>query len=66
MFESLCEDEHDAQAMKIVNRAFVAITVCFIAFGAFAISTRLGGGAPPTSVSYGTEKAHPASHVIGD
>ena len=35
-------------------------------FGGFALATRLGADAPPSSVSYGSEKAHPSAAVFGD
>ncbi len=66
MFEQLCEDEHDAHAMKIVHRAFLGVTLVFVVLGGVAITTRMGKAAPPTSVAYGTEKAHPTAVVFGD
>lgn len=66
MWKELCDDEHDVQAMTFVNRAIMIIAVSFLTFGGFAIATRLGASAPPTSVTYGTEKAHPTATVFGD
>ncbi len=66
MWNNLCEDEHDSHAMKLTNRVFVTIAVCFLAFGGYAISTRLGADVPPTSVTYGTEKPHETASVFGD
>jgi hypothetical protein len=66
MWNQLCDDEHDAQVMTLMNRVIVGISVCFLAFGGFAISTRFGHPAPPTSVAYGTEQAHHDAAVFGD
>lgn len=66
MWNELCDDEHDAHAMKVIHRAVVVIGVCFIGFAGFAISTRLGANQPPTSVAYGTEKAAHDVVVLGD
>ena len=66
MWKNLCDDEHDTHAMTVINRTFVGILVCFLSFGGFAIATRLGANVPPSSVSYGTEKAHPTATVFGD
>ncbi len=52
--------------MKVINRAILTIAVCFLSFGGFALATRLGADAPPSSVSYGSEKAHPSAAVLGD
>ena len=52
--------------MKVINRAILTIAVSFLTFGGFALATRLGADAPPSSVSYGSEKAHPAAAVFGD
>ena len=52
--------------MKVINRAILTIAVCFLSFGGFALATRLGADAPPSSVSYGSEKAHPGAAVFGD
>ncbi|MEN9593259.1 MAG: hypothetical protein RJA21_1735, partial [Gemmatimonadota bacterium] len=49
-----------------INRAILTIAVCFLSFGGFALATRLGADAPPSSVSYGSEKAHPSAAVFGD
>ncbi len=58
-------DAHDVHSMRVIHYTCVAIGVAFIGFGAFAITTRLGAQAPPASVSYGTEQAHPSATVIG-
>ena len=42
MWNDLCDDAHDAQTMKVINRAVVVIALSFITFGGYAISTRLG------------------------
>jgi len=52
--------------MKVINRAILTIAVCFLSFGGFALATRLGADAPPSSVSYGSEKAHLSAAVLGD
>lgn len=52
--------------MKVINRAILSIAVCFLAFGGFAMATRLGAEAPPSSVSYGSEQAHPSAAVFGN
>lgn len=52
--------------MKVINRAILTIAVCFLTFGGFAMATRLGAEAPPSSVSYGSEQAHPDAAVFGD
>lgn len=66
MWNELCDDAHEAHAMKVINRAILTIAVCFLTFGGFALATRLGAKAPPSSVSYGSEKAHPAAAIFGD
>ena len=66
MWNELCDDQHDVHAMTVINRAVLTIVVCFLTFGGYAIATRLGADVPPTSVSYGTEKAHPTATVFGD
>ena len=52
--------------MKIINRAFLTIAVCFLGFAGYAITTRLGASVPPTSVTYGTEAPHATAAVFGD
>jgi hypothetical protein len=66
MWNELCDDAHEAHAMKVINRAILTIAVCFLAFGGFAMATRLGADAPPSSVSYGSEKAGKDAAVFGD
>ncbi len=66
MFNELCDDAHDAHTMKVINRAVMVIAVCFLTFGGYAISTRFGADVPPSSVTYGSEKAHESSAVFGD
>lgn len=66
MWNELCDEEHDAHAMKVIHRAVVVIGVCFLTFGGFAIATRLGGEHPPESVAYGTQKPSADVVVIGD
>ena len=66
MFKELCDDAHEAHAMKVIHRMCMVIGVTFATIGVFAISTRLGAGAPPSSVTYGTEKAAPDAVVFGD
>ena len=66
MWNELCDDAHETHAMKVINRAILTIAVCFLSFGGFALATRLGADAPPSSVSYGSEKAHPSAAVFGD
>ncbi len=52
--------------MKNINRAILTIAVSFLTFGGFALATRLGADAPPSSVTYGSEKAHKDAAVFGD
>ncbi len=52
--------------MQVIHRAVMVIALCFLGFGGFAISTRLGAGHPPKSVAYGTEQAPAGAAVIGD
>ncbi len=52
--------------MKIINRAILTIAACFLTFGGFALATRLGAEAPPSSVSYGSEQAPKDAAVFGD
>ncbi len=66
MWNELCDDAHEAHAMKVIHRAVMVIALSFVSFGGFAIATRLGAGAPPSSVAYGTEKAEPGATVFGD
>lgn len=66
MFDEICDEAHDAQTMKTINRAVMSIVVCFLAFGGYAIATRLGAGAPPTSVTYGSQQAEKGAAVFGD
>jgi hypothetical protein len=66
MWKELCDDAHEAHAMQVIHRAVMVIALCFLGFGGFAISTRLGAGHPPKSVAYGTEQAPAGAAVIGD
>ena len=66
MWYELCDDQHDAHAMKTINRTFLVIFACFLTFAGYAVSTRLGAAAPPESVAYGTAKPDPTNVVIGD
>ena len=66
MWNELCEDAHEAHAMKVINRAILMIALCFLTFGGFAMATRLGAEAPPSSVSYGSEEAQKDAAVFGD
>ena len=66
MWTELCEEAHEAHAMKVINRAILTIALCFLTFGGFAMATRLGAKAPPSSVSYGSEEAQKDAAVFGD
>ena len=66
MWNELCDDAYEAHAMKVINRAIFSIAVCFLAFGGFALATRLGAEAPPSSVTYGSEQTHPSAAVFGN
>lgn len=66
MWNDLCDDAHEARAMKTINRAILTIAVSFLTFGGFALATRLGADAPPSSVTYGSEQAHKNAAVFGD
>lgn len=66
MWNELCEEAHEAHAMKVINRAILTIALCFLTFGGFAMATRFGAEAPPSSVSYGSEEAHKDAAVFGD
>lgn len=66
MFDNLCDDAHEAHALKLINRAVMVIGVVFLTFGGIAISTRLGATQPPASAAYGSEKAGPDAAVFGD
>ena len=66
MWNELCDDAYEAHALKVINRAIFSIAVCFLAFGGFALATRLGAEAPPSSVTYGSEQAHPSASVFGN
>ena len=66
MFKDLCDDAHEAHAMKVIHRACMTIGLTFATIAIFAITTRLGAGAPPSSVTYGTEKPGPDAVVFGD
>ncbi len=66
MWNELCDDQHDASTMKTINRAILVIAVSFLSFGGYAIATRLGAEVPPSSVTYGTEKAPAGAAVLGD
>lgn len=66
MFDQMSPDHHDVHAMRVIHYTCAAIVVAFIGLGAFAISTRMGAGAPPASVAYGTEKPHKTASVFGD
>ncbi|MDQ8162025.1 MAG: hypothetical protein P3C10_05510 [Gemmatimonadota bacterium] len=66
MWNDLCDDQHEAHAMKVIHRAILTIAVCFLTFGGYAISTRLSADAPPKSVAYGSEQAQPDATVLGD
>ena len=66
MFDQMSPDAHDVHAMRVIHYTCAAIAVTFIGFGVFAIGTRMGAGAPPSSVTYGTEKPHRTAAVLGD
>lgn len=66
MFDNLCDDAHEAHALKLIHRAMMVIGVVFITFGGLAIGTRLGASQPPASAAYGTEKATSDAAVFGD
>ena len=66
MFDSLCDDAHEAHSLKLINRAVMVIGVVFITLGGVAIATRLGATHPPASAAYGSEKAGPDAAVFGD
>ena len=66
MWNELCEEAHEAHAMKVINRAILTIALCFLTFGGFAMATRFGAEAPPSSVSYGSEEARKDAAVFGD
>lgn len=66
MWNELCDDQYEAHAMKVINRAILTIAVCFLSFGGYAISTRLHADVPPKSAAYGTETPRPDATVLGD
>ena len=66
MWNDLCDDAHEAHAMQTINRAILTIAVCFLIFGGFALATRFGADAPPSSVTYGSEAAYKDAAVFGD
>ncbi len=66
MFDELCDDQHEAHSLKLIHRVVMVIGVCFITFGGYAITTRLGATVPPTSVTYGTQQPEPTAAVFGD
>lgn len=66
MFNELCDDAHEAHALKVIHRACMVIALTFITFAGVAIGTRLGANTPPASVAYGSEKATPDAAVFGD
>jgi hypothetical protein len=66
MWNELCDDAHEAHAMKVIHRAVVTIAIVFVSFGGFAIATRLGAATPPTSAAYGSEKPAADAAVFGD
>ncbi|MCA0374395.1 MAG: hypothetical protein LCH84_01925 [Gemmatimonadetes bacterium] len=66
MWNELCDDAHEAHALKVIHRACMVIAVTFLTFGGVAIATRLGADAPPTSVAYGSEKADADAAVLGN
>jgi hypothetical protein len=66
MWNELCDDAHEANSMRVIHRAVMTIAFSFLAFGGYAIGTRLGADVPPSSVTYGTEKAPKGAAVFGD
>ena len=52
--------------MRVIHRTVMIIALCFLSFGGYAVATRLGASVPPSSVSYGTEKATRDAVVFGD
>lgn len=66
MFNELCDDAHEAHALKVIHRACMVIALTFVTFAGVAISTRLGADTPPASVAYGSEQATPDASVFGD
>ena len=66
MFDEICDEAHDAHTMRTINRTVMSIVACFLVFGGYAIATRLGADAPPTSVTYGSQQAEKGAAVFGD
>ena len=66
MFNELCDDAHEAHSMNVIHRTCMVIGITFLSIATFAITTRLGAGAPPASVTYGTEKPGADAVVFGD
>lgn len=66
MWNQICDEQHDADTMKVINRAVMVILFTFLSFGGYAVTTRLGAGAPPSSVTYGSQKADKDAAVFGD
>jgi len=52
--------------MKIIHRTCMVIGITFLSIASYSITTRLGAGAPPASVTYGTQKADKDAAVFGD
>ena len=66
IWNTLCDDAHEAHSLQSIHRVVIAIAVIFVSFGGYAISTRFGHTAPPTSVAYGSERPTADNVVIGD
>ncbi len=66
MWNEICDEQHDADTMRTMNRLFLTIVACFLTFGGYALVTRLGADAPPASVAYGTQKAAADAVTFGD
>lgn len=66
MWNELCDDAHEAHALKVIHRACMVIALTFVTFAGVAIGTRLGADTPPASVAYGSEQATPDAAVFGN
>jgi hypothetical protein len=57
MWQTLCDDAHEAHALTVIHRAVLVIAVVFFGVGTYVVTTRGGAAAPPDSVAYGTAPA---------
>jgi hypothetical protein len=57
MWQTLCDDAHEAHALTVIHRAVLVIAVVFFGVGTYVVTTRGGAAAPPASGASGPAPA---------